>query len=80
MLETALEPMIFRTLSGHSDYRATGRLVTDLNYSSCLILFLIVFISYLQQTQEKIQRSSFMVRQQTEFVKYVLFVRKDRGT
>ena len=39
---------------------------------------LIVFISYSQQTQEKIQHRSVMVRQQTEFIKYVLRVWKDR--
>ena len=37
-----------------------------------------VFISYLQQTEEKVQHSGFMVRQQSEFIKYVSFVRKGR--
>lgn len=47
------------------DALTTGRLVTDLNYTSC---FLTVFISHLKQTQEKIQHSSFMVRQQSDRV------------
>ena len=33
--ETGLEPMIFRTLLGRSDYWASGSLVMDLNYASC---------------------------------------------
>ena len=39
---------------------------------------LMAFISYLQQTEEKIQHGGFKVRQKSEFVKYVLFVMKDR--